>query len=855
MSDCRAGGVWAKTWRGASPPPPGAPLWHPLSYHSLDVAACCEALLRVRRSALERIARLVAADPEVLTRAVVAMAALHDIGKCAAGFQGKVMGLWPAILGPAPAQHVPVRHDAAGVWMFREVERLENIVEELFPKLYGSTRIAIVQAVCGHHGEPCNVRNGDPGNQITNPAIQIGMSSQEVAADFAEEILAVVGAEPVTVPDRHGRLLSWWLSGLMVFADWLGSSHEWFPFESGISLNDYWRLARERAARAVAEAGVVPATVSPSLSLGDLLPGRTPSPVQAWAEGLDIRGPTMAIIEDATGSGKTEAALLLAQRMLRANGYSATHIALPTMATANAMYGRLARLYPTIYRGSPTEPSLTLAHGRASRFDDEGDAWCATWLKSNKRAFLSQLGSSTIDQALLSILPVRHQSLRMWGLLDSVLIVDEAHAYDAYMQSELETLVEFQAAFGGSAVILSATLPQETRRRIVEAWRCGRGRDGWSPTSSAYPLATVVDDTGVSEHDLQFREGLARTVPVRRAENLDEVHAAAIAAARAGGAVCVIRNTVREAQKTWEALSAQHPDVLLFHSRFTAGDRARIEAKVLRRWGPTGDPRPGILVATQVVEQSLDLDFDFMATDLAPIDLLIQRVGRWRRHRRDGRPAVSAEVLVLSPAATDVVSKNWPAQVLPSTPYVYEDRGWLWRSARLIDQRGAIVTAEVRDLVEAVYGNGDLPEALKRNAIRATGARDGDRARGNIVSLKVNTGYTTGLVWESEEWARTRLGDMSVTVRLAVVEHGKLKPIGETWEDAEVPIRAHEFSMAVNPAAANALIEKVRRTWSPGEQDIPVAVLEGGRGNILNRRGEAVSIQYNSVSGLTIDRE
>lgn len=849
--------LWAKTWRSPSPPPPESPTWHPLVYHSLDVAACCEAILHVRRGALERVARLLHVDPDALAPVVVALAALHDIGKCAAGFQGKRPDLWPPILGPMPAETVPTRHDAAGVWLFREVEGLEDIVIKLLPGLSGSTRATIVQAVCAHHGEPCNVRHGDPGNVIADPAKEIGAAAQAVAVDLARELVAVVGAEPVRVPDRHGRLLSWWMSGLMVFADWLGSSHEWFPFEAGIPLTDYWRFARRRAERAVAEAGVIPAAVTPTLSLGDLIPGGTPSPVQAWAEGLKIHGPALVVIEDATGSGKTEAALLLAHRLMQANRYSALHIALPTMATVNAMHTRLAGLYRTIYRGSPSEPSLTLAHGRASRRDDEGDAWCNWWLRSNKKAFLAQAGAATIDQCLLSILPVRHQSLRMWGLLDSVLIVDEAHAYDAYMSRELETLIEFQAALGGSAVILSATLPQETRRQLVAAWRRGRGTlAAWAPAHAEYPLATVIDDGGVTETPLDLRTGLARTVPLRRVETLDEVHAAAVAAARAGGAVCVIRNTVREAQETWRRLEADCPEVLLFHSRFTAGDRARIEAEVLRRWGKSGRSRPGILVATQVVEQSLDLDFDFMATDLAPIDLLIQRVGRWRRHPRGARPVVTDDVLVLSPQATTAANARWPSDVLPFTAYVYPDRGWLWRTARLVDERCAIVTTDVRDIVEAVYGGTEVAPALGSDATRTADTRDGDRARGEQATLSLRAGYAPGDVWELDERARTRLGEMSVTLRLGTVAQGKLEPLGDSWEDAEVPVARYPFSQPINAPADEARVAEVRRSWAPGERETPVLVLDRlGRGHALNGRRENVTVNYGPALGLAIQRE
>jgi len=252
-------------------------------------------------------------------------------------------------------------------------------------------------------------------------------------------------------------------------------------------------------------------------------------------------GPCLFVIEDATGSGKTEAALVMAHRLMQGGRTNGAFVALPTMATANAMYGRLADDYARLFV-NPTLASLVLSHGRrafndrftdsildgaaadaAGMHDDDVDqpvnAQCAAWIADNRRkSFLAQLGVGTIDQALLAVLPSRHSPLRLLGLAQRVLIVDEAHAYDAYVGAELQRLLEFHAALGGSAIVLSATLTAHQRADLCHAFRTGLGcDDDEKPDATiAYPAATVVSSAGSETHAIDLAAGLARRVVVER---------------------------------------------------------------------------------------------------------------------------------------------------------------------------------------------------------------------------------------------------------------------------------------------------------------------------------------------------
>ena len=440
----------------------------------------------------------------------------------------------------------------------------------------------------------------------------------------------------------------------------------------------------------------------------------------------------LILIEDVTGSGKTEAALTFAHRMMadrRANGL---YIALPTEATANAMYTRLGETFHRFFASDAT-PSLVLAHGRRALhqgFRDsvvnragraearnqsrgfDGDerpssAECADWIADDRRkAFLADIGAGTIDQALFAILPVKHQSLRLWGLADRVLIVDEAHAYDAYMERELETLLEFHAALGVSTIILSATLPKRTRQKLAIAYRNGvaAGSPASDLQASDYPLVTIVGRETAIEQPLPIREGLARFVSATRVGDVDSALIRVISAAKGGACVAFVRNTVDGAIDVWNRLRVEGLNPLLFHARFTMTDRQRIEAEVMRLFGRDREEisKGAVLVATQVIEQSLDLDF--MVTDLAPIDLIIQRAGRLWRHTRGPRPIPGPELVVLSGEPVDRPDKDWASRVLGGGARVYRDHALLWRSARALFRAGGIKTPEeVRSLVEAVY--------------------------------------------------------------------------------------------------------------------------------------------------------
>jgi CRISPR-associated endonuclease/helicase Cas3 len=614
-------------------------------------------------------------------------------------------------------------------------------------------------------------------------------------------------------------------------------------------LEDYWYRAQDQAQKAVETAGV-PAPVASTTAAGlhALFPKHAqhdhdPTPLQQHAIECPIEsGPQLFILEDATGSGKTEGAVILTHRLMQQGEAEGTYVGLPTMATANAMHERLTDTYRLLFENGAAA-SYVLAHSAREhvgsfqdtlRLEDPasdssesydtgeegeqtGQAECAAWLADNrKKALLANVGVGTIDQALIGTLPSRHQSLRLLGLGRSVLVVDEVHAYDEYVSSLLRHVLRFQAAMGGSAVLLSATLPETLRQKLCDAFRQGLP-DGERDTveEDHFPLVTHVGPDGRieetpiarserSEHhlDVEFFEaekGAEKDAQKRVSEKLLDV-------ARKGGCACWIRTTVDDAINAWEHLREQHdhPDkVLLFHARFTLGDRQKKEARVLRHFGEESGPddRSGyILVATQVVEQSLDLDFDYMVSDLAPIDLLIQRAGRLHRHDRDARPDGASDAMlgILAPAFSDAPPGTWYADLFPKGKFVYPHAGHLWRTMKVLKEKGRIhIPEEARSLLDAVYREADLqhpttqdddpewgiPGGLLKTSNKAINKAKKASAEANHNALHLDGGYGSlkagGREWFSEKRTPTRLGDPTTTVRLARWDGDRLVP----WAD------------------------------------------------------------------------
>ena len=389
---------------------------------------------------------------------------------------------------------------------------------------------------------------------------------------------------------------------------------------------------------------------------------------------------------------------------------------------------------------------------------------------------------------------------------------------------------------GGSAILLSATLPQKTRQELIGAYKKGLGQEPVQLADNSYPLVTHVSQDSFSEEPVESREENARKLAVEFIASETEAFDRIARAADEGKCACWIRNTVADAMNAYNLLAEKYSkdNLILFHARFAMGDRLKIEEKVLGYFdkkSSASDRRGKILVATQVVEQSLDLDFDVMVTDLAPIDLLIQRSGRLHRHHRDreGNPLPGkgdqrgpAILAVLSPSLAADPDANWFKSMFPKAAYVYPHHGQLWRGAQLLASRKTIALPEdARGLVEGVYGENaaeHIPPVFDAIENKAEGKDSSEASLGRLNALKLSEGYQrTWSHWLEDTETPTRLGDASTILRLARWDGENLTPWVDDpnypWDKSQV--RPSPFNPKKRKAPSSP--SRQRREPSSGE--------------------------------------
>lgn len=875
--------------------------FHALDFHALDVAAIAEILLDLFPAIPRGLAEAGGVVEEDARRLIVRLAALHDIGKHARGFQGKVPDLWPAVFGPFPDALPSGDHTAIGLQLLgRDLRPDFGAIVSDFS--FSEWR-PLLMAVVGHHGRPVLRQSELSSDEIGRPAIA-------AAKAWIGRVCDLVHGPTFAgdLDEKRSARLSLPLAGFINLADWIGSNQAVFGYREAGDRAEYWEtVARPAALRAVERAGIRPSLLAKTTGFAALTGLKLPpSPLQAWTETVELpgAGPVLALVEDTTGAGKTEAAVILAHRLMLAGRGDGIYVALPTQATADAMYRRLAMIHRRLF-AEEARPSLALAHGAAGldevfrrsivdvgaderRFGagDDGEtasSSCAAWIADDRRkAFFADVGAGTIDQAFLAVLPAKFAPLRLLGLSRRVLIIDEAHCYGAYESEELTGLIAFHAAQGGATIVLSATLSVRIKDRLVAAFRRGCGEAGpvrrhdWP---AVYPAATLVAMGSEPRVDaVETRADRRARVAVARLPDTEAAVAAIVEAAGRGGAVAWIRNAVDDVLEGAALLARQGLEPIVFHARFAMVDRQAIEAEVTRVFGKTSSPemrRGRVIVASQVVEQSLDLDFDLMVSDLAPIDLLIQRAGRVWRHAGRPRPLGEPRLLVVSPAPAPDAGREWFSSVFPKAAWVYRNHALLWRSAEVLFAAGAIVSpGEIRGLVEAVYGAGaldDVPIGLERSWIEADGEdrAAASQAEGNL--LRLEEGYVAHAGWSPDVLTPTRLGDERRILRLARWDGVRLTPwapivdpadrfaIARAWALSEVSVRASRVSgrgaYAPEIDRAAAAIEEIWRERGDGRSLVlPILPDESPAkmgGKLRGRSTSDYAVRYSSRTGLS----
>lgn len=826
-------------WAKGAPRVSGDP-YHPLICHLIDVGSVAARLWvdGIPEAARRWFAEQVGLDPASAGQWATFWASSHDIGKASPAFQER-----------AAFRH-PIRHGTVSTVILRD--RLAS------PPFLFDTEVAnrIATVVGGHHGVFPEAY--DVNRAVTEQPKQIGRGAWKFhQGRLLGETARLLGVDQLPPPHRFTNAGALWLAGFISVADWIGSNEKFFPHAAVLgqtspdfSLDRYVAQSQEGAVTALAALGWSAwPRETPSRTFRELFP-YSPNDLQRKTVELGdgLTQPALVIVEAPMGEGKTEAALYLADRGNAALGMRGHYVALPTQATSNQMFGRVREFLGRRYPEKTVNTQLLHGHAsldsdfRALRADERSflealnvpedrnqgfdgakpGVVAATWFTARKRGLLAPFGVGTVDQALLAVLQTRHFFVRMLGLAGKTVVFDEVHAYDTYMSVLLERLLGWLAALGCSVVLLSATLPTARRDRLLRAY--GGDSTGYASIASesaAYPSLTwrsgdvagvaPITASKLSQKQIRLRWIMAAAGPA--GDGLGEQLAAAL---RDGGCAAVICNTVRGAQQTFRMLQNWFPaeEVSLFHARFLYEDRAARERETLRRFGKPGDgvirPYRAVLVATQVIEQSLDLDFDLMVTELAPVDLVLQRSGRLHRHRRDTRPAGLREptLWILGPEERD----DLPV-FSGGVTHVYAEHVLLRSWLALRERRSLAVPEDVSALIESVYDDARScpPTGPAGLAARwaATWAKLRDerllheRLARDVLILPSDVAEDEFLVDRNSELeeddpqlhetlrALTRLGERSVTaICLMPEEMTRLRPREDNaWARAEALLR------------------------------------------------------------------
>lgn len=555
---------------------------HLLPYHCLDVSAFSRSLLEKNNHWLDCLSRLMeSGNTNDILNIVSLLSSLHDIGKFYYNFQLKRRDVVQVLSPNKPNEKVVSwdgNHVAYGYYyLYKYKELLSNDLSDYF------------EATAFHHGKP-----------IKSPHIKVPkrVDSSFNNDDCEEFIKYLVNKFPITSSFKPSSYSSWIISGIVIIADWLGSAHtSWNKQEE--DLDTYYSSSLERSRKIVNDIFV-------PLSLCELTPSSFSfsdfNDLQKQVIGIDD---SLALIESNTGSGKTEAALRLAQNWV-SDGCSKIIYALPTMATTNAMYDRITKIKD--YFG--VEPILSHSKSKYLDFDVKSDN--SIFFRDNrKKSLLSNFSVVTIDQLILGLLPSKHNSLRLLGLVDSVIIIDEIHCYDQYVVNFIKELLDISNLFNIRVIMLSATMPKISKEEL----RLSSDKD-------EYPLITTPSQTMVvesSHRDVDFKVLTNESEVVEKLQSFK-------------GSSCWIRNTVSDARNAYDLMKDKHKNLICLHSRFALIHRLEKEKKIMGALGKNSSDDEGLLViATQVVEQSLDIAFKNMISDLSPADSFIQRLGRLLR--------------------------------------------------------------------------------------------------------------------------------------------------------------------------------------------------------------------------------
>ena len=721
--------------------------WLPLWMHLKDTAGVMKKL--VHRWIPLSVIKAAGLAFEEFEKAAVFAAGVHDIGKAISCFQYII------------TENNPDKREevvSAGFTVAKCTNYEKTLHAYAGQCILSSEEIGIclsggmASVVGAHHGKPSGDRtdNLDRIYPVNFYGAEKDEQSRQIWRDTWDGILSDAmkfsGINSLKELPELGIQAQVLLTGLLITADWIASNTTYFPL-IGSDETGNEELYPKRVIIGFEKIRFPEIWNSECLEMDpDIFMGRFGfSPNRMQRKVMEIvrncSKPGIFILEANMGSGKTEAALAATEMLAAKTDAGGVFFGLPTQATSNGIFPRLYNWAASV--SEETENAVRLAHGAASfnpeyekllwagrsNVDEDGDTGLSVhpWFQGNKKALLADFVIGTVDQFLMASLKRKHFMLRHLGLAGKIVVIDECHAYDAYMNIYLDRTIEWMAAYGVPVILLSATLPPARRQALTETYlkaylkyflrQKSRGITAADRLNcKAYPLLTWTDGEEIRQSSLD-EAGTSRDISMEILTSTSDVIAELNMALKEGGCACIILNTVKKAQEMYEAVKMGIPEatVLLYHAQFTMNDRAKKENDLLRHMGKKSDETLRyryILIGTQVLEQSLDYDADIMVSQLCPVDLLFQRMGRLHRHERKRPEPVSIPRMLL------LCENGEPFDEGSDAVYGEYLLRKTWRYIK--DLEDVSVPKEVPELVRLVYDMKKEPEGTELFESRKT---------------------------------------------------------------------------------------------------------------------------------------
>lgn len=604
------------------------------------------------------------------------------------------------------------------------------------------------------------------------------------------ELCRVFESEIPDIRDVHTARL---VSGLITVSDWIGSAGQF---------NDPDFRWENEIGNALDSAGFTSLDVVKDLSFTEIF-GFTPNQMQAtFVE--QIKGPGVYVLEAQMGLGKTEAALYAAYMMLAQGKARGVYFALPTKLTSEKIYERLALFTSKVLNPHSPVAKPMLLHGSAWFMQEldlgEDGAPGGSWFNQGKRGILAPLAVGTVDQALMAVMNVKHGFIRTFGLAGKVVIIDEVHSYDTYTGTILNSLIQTLVKLKCAVIVLSATLNLAQKKELV----------GSGCADNRYPLITTkAESQPLVEVAPPADDSIEKKVAIRKVSDIVATSQEVIERAKSGQQILWIENTVAEAQARFQNFRHLTEDTGiecgLIHSRYIPNHRQTNEDRWVGIYGKNGGEQRNqtgrILVGTQVLEQSIDIDADFLIARFCPTDMLFQRLGRLWRHTATKRPASArCEAVLIVPTPQELekdAKKAFGSSAFVYDPYV------LYRSTKVWSDRDEVsVPADIRPLIDQTYQdmfphpNKEVAKLFHELENGIPYGRNRKPGRNQLQQIANNTLTLIG-AQASDERPPTRYSEQE-TVEVLILREMKIKP--ETQSSTLISIDGQTIEVPLTKA-------------------------------------------------------